>query len=251
MGLNVNIFLFLIGLSGSFIGALAGGGGLITLPAMMLVGIPVQFGIGANKFSFFCASLANTIQILKEKRLPKKILFSGTILGAAGGVTGGLVTANVEEKILNIVVFFLLSFALVMTAVKKPVEQEEENCPPKESTLKQKILTFLIGVYDGGFGPGSATLGIMMFMYRGYQYIHSVHLTRMLVMGSCTGAMIVFWRSGFINWNYVIPLTMGSIIGAQAGFQLLPKISQKTAKTLLMIITILLIVQIFIKILPK
>ncbi|NLI92122.1 MAG: sulfite exporter TauE/SafE family protein [Peptococcaceae bacterium] len=251
MVLKDSIFLFSIGLSGSFIGSLAGGGGLITLPAMMLFGIPVQFGIGANKFSFLCASITNTIQILKEKRIPKKILFSGTVLGAAGGFTGGLVTSNIEEKILNIAVLFLLSFALVMTVIKKPKEQEDENSPPEKSTLKQKILTFFIGVYDGGFGPGSATLGIMMFMHRGYQYIQSVHLTRMLVMGSCTGAMIVFLENGFINWNYVIPLTMGSIIGAQIGFQILPKISQKTAKTLLMIITVLLIVQIFLKIMPK
>jgi uncharacterized membrane protein YfcA len=246
-----SIFLFLIGLSGSFIGAIVGGGGLITLPAMMLLGIPAQFGIGANKFSFFCASMANTIQILKEKRLARKTLFSGTILGAAGGITGGLVTANIEEKALNIMIFFLLSFALVITNVKKPAEQENENSPPEESTLKQKILTFFIGVYDGGFGPGSATLGIMMFMHRGYQYIQSVHLTRMLIMGSCTGAMLVYLKGGFINWNYVFPLTIGTIIGAQTGFQLLPKISQKTAKILLMVITVLLIVQILIKIIAN
>jgi uncharacterized membrane protein YfcA len=83
MGFKESIFLFLLGLSGSFIGTLAGGGGLVTLPAMMLFGIPAHFGIGANKFSFVCATSFNVIQIFKEKLIAAKVLFSGTIVGLA------------------------------------------------------------------------------------------------------------------------------------------------------------------------
>jgi uncharacterized membrane protein YfcA len=122
---------------------------------------------------------------------------------------GGFITSNINEKILNIVVIVLLSFALFVTMLKKPAQEDGQSHPRENSSLIQKTLSFFIAVYDGGFGPGSSTLGIMMFIHRGYRYMEAVYLTRMLILGSASGAMIVFWKNGFINWYYVIPLTVG------------------------------------------
>ncbi|WP_339063465.1 sulfite exporter TauE/SafE family protein [Tepidibacillus marianensis] len=74
--------------------------------------------------------------------------------------------------------------------------------------------------------------------------IQSVHRTRLLIFGSNIDALVIYFHTGFINWNYAIPLTLGSIVGAQIGFKVLPKIPQHIARIILMLITILLIFQI-------
>jgi uncharacterized protein len=137
---------------------------------------------GPINFSFVCASLFNIVQIFKEKLIPVKVLLGGAVLGLAGGLIGELVTSNIEEKILNIVVIVLLSFVLLITMFKKPVQEERQSGPPEKPSIMQSVLSFLIGIYDGGFGPGSATLGIILFMHRGYRYMEAVHLTRMLIL---------------------------------------------------------------------
>lgn len=242
------LFFFILGILANFIGTLVGGGGLITLPAMMLFGIQVQFGISLNKFASCLAASTNVLQIIRQNQIRRKTLFGVASLAFAGGICGALVTSNIDEKVLNILVIFLLSFALLITMLKRPPEQENTEGAVEKTSLLQRLLTYCLGVYDGGFGPGSSTLAIMMFLQRGYKYVHSVHLTRTLIVGSNAGALLIYLNNGFLNWNQAIPLGLGSIVGAQLGFLVLPKISQKAAKVILMVITILLIIQIIIKI---
>lgn len=241
------IFLFVLGFLGNLIGTLAGGAGLITIPAMMLSGFPVHLSIGVNKFASVVACLANVLQIIRGKLISEKTLISAAVFGIIGGIVGGIIASNMEEQTLNVVVIILLFFALVLTIVRKPTELKDNRGLQHSSPLIQKVLTYMIAVYDGFFGPGAATLAIIAFLQRGYRYIEAVHLTRIILLGSNAGAMIIFWESGFINWNYAIPLALGSIVGARVGFRVLPKISQEAARIVLMIISILLIIQILFK----
>ena len=97
-----------IGILGSFIGTLAGGGGLITLPAMILLGIPIHFSIATNKFSSGIASLSNLLVLLKIKELNIKIIFPYIISSIIGGGFGAIITANLPEKWLNQLQFVYL-----------------------------------------------------------------------------------------------------------------------------------------------
>ncbi|WP_339063466.1 TSUP family transporter [Tepidibacillus marianensis] len=130
------IIIFFIGLVGAFIGTLVGGGGLITLPAMLLFQIPVQTGIGTNKFSSGIAALSNVISIVRNKLIDGKVVAVTVLLGIAGGITGALVTTNIDEQILNGIVIFLLVFALAITILKKiTVITAETNSVEKETVL--------------------------------------------------------------------------------------------------------------------
>lgn len=105
------------------------------------------------------------------------------------------------------------------------------------------MIPFFIAAYDGGFGPGSSTFGILYYMRKQETYIKAVQLTRVLIFGSCAGGVIIFYHAGYIEWPFAIAMALGSIIGSQIGLIALPKIPMKTAKTLLITIICLLITQ--------
>ncbi|AEH47861.1 sulfite exporter TauE/SafE family protein [Parageobacillus thermoglucosidasius] len=236
-----------IGMISSFIGILAGGGGLITLSAMMLVGIPVQIGIATNKFSSGMAALTSVSYLLKNKHLSGKTIMRNVCIALAGGVSGALITSSMTERTMNIIALILLIFSFFVTLKTKQWVSSVKEAD-NDTSIISKIMPFFIAAYDGGFGPGSSTFGILYYMHRKNSYAKAVQLTRVLILGSCLGAFIVFYQTGFVQWHYAIALAIGSAIGSQMGLLVLPKVSLKLAKSLLMAIIFLLIVQVLFKI---
>jgi uncharacterized membrane protein YfcA len=238
-------FLLLMGLGmiSSFIGTLAGGGGIITLPAMMLVGIPIQVGIATNKFSSGIASFTSILYLLKNKVFTLKGLLPVIIISFFGGIVGAVATSSVTEQTMNIAALVLLVFALFVTMRNKKWVSAIQEASQK-SSLFSKITPFFIAIYDGGFGPGSATFGIIHFMREQYSYVKSAQLSRVLNFGSCAGAFIIFYQTGYVNWHYAIALAIGSSLGTQIGLVALPKIPLKLARTLLITIIFMLIGQV-------
>ncbi|MEX3747883.1 sulfite exporter TauE/SafE family protein [Lysinibacillus xylanilyticus] len=235
-----------IGIIAAFIGTLAGGGGLITIPAMMLVGIPIQTSIATNKFSSGIAALSSIFYLLYHQELRLTSIIKYVAVAISGGICGALLTVSMSEKTMNIIACILLIFALFVTLKNREwTVSSEENDTKHNNRFWQP---FLIAAYDGGFGPGSSTFSILYYLRYHYSYIKAVQLTRVLIFGSCTGAFLVFYQTGFIQWEYAIAMAVGSIIGSQLGLLVLPKIPIKAAKILLIVIISLLLIQVTIKI---
>ncbi|WP_369690102.1 TSUP family transporter [Effusibacillus lacus] len=82
------------------------------------------------------------------------------------------------------------------------------------------------------------------FMRKSNTYTKAVQLTRVLILGSCVGAFIIFYNTGFVQWDYAIVMAIGSALGSQIGLFALPHIPLKFAKALLLAIIFLLIGQV-------
>lgn len=239
---KLSMTLVSIGIFAAFIGTLAGGGGLITIPAMMLVGIPIQTSIATNKFSSGIAALSSIFYLLYHQELRLTSIIKYVAVAIAGGICGALLTVSMSEKTMNIIACILLIFTLFITLKNREwTVSSEENDTKHNNRLWQP---FLIAAYDGGFGPGSSTFSILHYLRYHYSYIKAVQLTRVLIFGSCTGAFLVFYQTGFIQWEYAIAMAIGSIIGSQLGLLVLPKIPIKAAKILLIVIISSLLIQV-------
>jgi uncharacterized membrane protein YfcA len=105
MDLNT-IILVSIGLGASFPGTIAGGAGLITVPAMMLTGIPVQTSIATNKFSSGIAAASSVFYLLHRKQMKGITILYIFLLALAGGIGGALWTSHLQEKSMNVLAFF-------------------------------------------------------------------------------------------------------------------------------------------------
>lgn len=233
------LFLF-IGIIGNVIGTLVGGGGLITLPTMMLMGVPVHSAIGANKVSNMVSAFSSFYTIYQRKELAWNEMRSVLLVSLIGGTLGGLFASFMSSQSLTFIAIILLGFALVISFMGGADFGDNERF-----TMNRKNGPILLGVgfYDGMFGPGSSTLALYTYAHEKISYIKAVGLSRVGVFAMCSGAAITYIATGKIEWPLTLILMIGSTIGAQIGLVLARKVKAHQVKLLLRIVTIVLIVQ--------
>ena len=104
----MGIILFIVGLVGNILGTLAGGGGLITLPTMLLLGMPAHSAIGANKVASMFSTFSSILIVLRNKELSKQELLPIVAIGGVGGVLGGLTASFFSAKTLTLIAISLM-----------------------------------------------------------------------------------------------------------------------------------------------
>lgn len=238
------VVLYFIGFIATTLGTLAGGGGLINLPAMLLLGIPIHSAIGANKVSNTVSSFSSFFVLLKRKRISLKDCIWIMPLSLAGGAAGGLIATKLSGQHLYILAIILLLFAFFTSFLGKGDFSGEERLKLGKVSIPG---LFGIGMYDGLFGPGQGTLMLYLFSYLKISYIQAVGYVRFATFFSCLGAAVTYIASGNIIWPLTIALLLGSVTGAQLGVRIAEKINPKYVKPILRIVTIALIIQIVIE----
>lgn len=234
------LLFLLIGIIGNVIGTLVGGGGLITLPTMMLMGVPVHSAIGANKVSNMVSAFSSFYTIYQRKELAWNEMRSVLLVSLIGGTLGGLFASFMSSQSLTFIAIILLGFALVMSFMGGADFGDKERF-----AMNRKNGPILLGVgfYDGMFGPGSSTLALYTYAHEKISYIKAVGLSRVGVFAMCSGAAITYIATGKIEWPLTLILMIGSTIGAQIGLVLARKVKAHQVKLLLRIVTIVLIIQ--------
>ncbi|PLR87238.1 sulfite exporter TauE/SafE family protein [Bacillus sp. V33-4] len=235
-----HIALIGIGLIAAFIGTLAGSGGLIGMPSMLLLGIPVHTAIASAKFSNIFSSFSSFFVLLKRKHISFKSAIKTAPFALGGGVCGGLLANSISDKTMTIAAIILLSIAFILTFVKKPQQQEITSA---ETGTDIYPYLFGISVYDGMFGPGQATLLMYTYLHKGLSYIKAMAYTRFQTFISCFGALFSYIAGGAFDLSIALYLSTGSIIGAQLAVRMADRVSVRYLKRLLHLITILLIIQ--------
>ncbi len=238
------IILILVGFLATFIGTIAGGGGMISLPAMLAIGVPIHSAIAANKFSNTFSSFSSFAVLLKEKKITLKSALIIAPFSLIGGITGGAIASSFTERNLTIFAIILLSFALLLSLKKKPQSSEG-----KTSNIPKKLLPILygVGIYDGMFGPGQATLSMYTYLHHGFSFIASMAFTRFQTFLSCFGAVMMYVSSGHFDLKVAVFLGIGSIIGAQCSVRVANKLPTRHLQVILRIVTVLLIFYLLVK----
>ncbi|MBS4189962.1 sulfite exporter TauE/SafE family protein [Bacillus sp. FJAT-49705] len=237
------VLLFLIGVCATTIGTLAGGGGLISFPAMLIMGIPVHSAIGANKVSNTISSFSSFYHLYRKKEISLKESFWIIPVSLSGGISGGYIASKISGENLQIIAMILLIFAFITSFSGKGNFTGEE--PLKMNKFSVPGL-FGIGIYDGLFGPGQGTLMLYLFGYLNIAYIQAVGLVRLATFSSCFGAAITYIATGKIIWPLTIALLLGSLTGAQIGVRIAKKLKPQIIKPILRMVTVALIIQIFV-----
>ncbi|KZZ85277.1 sulfite exporter TauE/SafE family protein [Bacillus sp. SJS] len=233
--------LLFIGAITSFLGTLAGGGGLIGMPAMILYGLPIHQIIAATKFSNTISSFSSFFFFLKSDEIKMKEVIKIIPFALAGGITGALLAGAIPEKFMNGIALILLAFALLLSLIKNPQKNSHQS---SKLPAKSFPMIFGIGAYDGLFGPGQATLSMYMYFQIGLSYLQSIAYTRFQTFISCIGAFTMYLSAGLVSFKVAIPLAIGSLIGAQLSVRTAKHISFASAKWIIRGVTLLLIGQI-------
>ena len=167
MTLSIGTFLFvcpLLFLAG-LVDAIGGGGGLISLPAYLIAGLPMHQAVATNKLSSTCGTTLATIRFIKNKLVNFKLAIPSVISAIIGSSIGAKLSLAMSEKIMEYILFIVLPLAAFIVLNKKWFKDN----PNAELKLNAKtymtaiIAALIIGMYDGFYGPGTGTFLIIAF----------------------------------------------------------------------------------------
>ncbi|MDD3279186.1 MAG: TSUP family transporter [Lachnospiraceae bacterium] len=147
-----------------FVDSIAGGGGLISLPAYMFAGLPAHAAIATNKMSSAMGTVVAALHFWKQGFMKWKICLPGIITAFVGSWCGARLNLFTDEKALQIMMLVLLPFiAFYVFRSKSLTKTAEEEYPLKRTILLCALISFVIGIYDGIYGPGTGTFLMLLF----------------------------------------------------------------------------------------
>ena len=148
---------------GGFVDAVAGGGGLISLPAYMIAGLPVHNAIATNKLSSAMGTSVATFHLARAHFIPWKKAVPCVIAALIGSNIGAHLALLVDAELFKRVMLVILPLtALYLLLRRKDFDDPGEELPPLKTLLLSVAIAFVIGAYDGFYGPGTGTFLILL-----------------------------------------------------------------------------------------
>lgn len=217
MDFDIILWLSLAALVAGFIDAIAGGGGLITLPALLLAGVPPTDAIATNKLQGTFGVATASASYWRAGALQLRPLVVAVAATAAGAAAGSMLVAHVDATILKSFMPFALIAAAIYFAATPYLREHAPHA--KLSALAFALgCAAPIGFYDGIFGPGAGSLYTLGFLaLTGCNLITATANAKILNFTSNLASLAVFLVSGHVNFAVGLPMAAGQMIGAWAG----------------------------------
>jgi uncharacterized membrane protein YfcA len=208
------VVLALAALGAGTVDAVAGGGGLVTLPALLTAGLVPHAALATNKGQSVWGSFAALIAFWRAGRVNKKQALYAFPLGFGGSFAGAALVTGVDKDALRPIVIAMLIGAAILLVVKKPAAMEDTRNRP----LVAAALALVIGAYDGFFGPGTGTFLIVGFVALcGRSLVHASADAKVVNFASNLAAVVVFAYEGLIVWEIALPMAVGQLVGGVIG----------------------------------
>jgi uncharacterized membrane protein YfcA len=242
--LNIGMLLFLIaaGFLASFIDSVVGGGGLISIPALLMAGLPPTVVLGTNKLAGTISSLTSTVTYIRSGKINFQLVKYLLPLSFVGSVLGVLTVKQISSDFLRPLIILLLILVTFYSLVKKEWGNESRF---EKFTFKTGILiaisSFVIGFYDGFFGGGTGSFLMFSFLLLGFDFIESAAKARLLNFTSNIAALLLFIYLRDVNFAYGIPMGISMLLGALVGSNVALRKGASYVKVLFVSVTILLI----------
>ncbi len=217
------LFLFFVGSFAGFVDSIAGGGGMIALPALMAVGIPPHIALATNKLQSSFGSLTATVNYAHKGLLHPKELLYGVFFTFLGATLGAFVVQYFSAGFLENFIIVMLVILFIYTAVFPKLGHEVV-----EAKMKKKFFYLffglLIGFYDGFFGPGTGSFWtIALVFFLGLNLKQATAQTKLFNFTSNIVSLTVFASMGLVLWYVGIIMGLGQILGAYLGSTLVSK----------------------------
>lgn len=236
-------FLFAAAFLAGFIDSIAGGGGMITVPAMLIAGFPPIETLGTNKLQSLFGSGSATLAYARGGHVELKTQLPMALMSGLGAAIGAILTTFIPGDVLKALMPLLL-IAIALYFGFKPRISDDDRHRRITPFLFGLTIVPLIGFYDGVFGPGTGSFFMLAFVtLAGFGLLKATAHTKMLNFASNIGAFLVFTVSGAISWKTGLVMGAGQFLGAQLGSKLAMKSGAKIIKPLLVVTCIALAVK--------
>lgn len=228
---------------GGFVDAIGGGGGLVTLPAYMLAGLPAHLAIATNKLSSTGGTLVTAIRFIKERLVSFPLAAPCVICAFFGSFFGARLSLLVDERHLKLIMLPALAVAAFFVLNKNMFGKEypKEGAFSKKTVLIACAASFLVGGYDGFYGPGTGTFLIIALNVFAHLDLKSANAqTKIINLTTNFTSLIVFIANGQIVWKLGLAAMACGIAGNYIGsFLALRKGSKITRPVILAVLALL------------
>ena len=235
--------VFLAGL----IDAIGGGGGLISLPAYLLAGLPPHYAVATNKLSSPGGTALATIRFLKNGLINLRLAVPAVIAAFLGSSLGSRISLMVPDKVITMTLFVILPVVSFLVMNRKLFRDN----PEKELVLNHRlyltatISAFVVGIYDGFYGPGTGTFLIIAFTVFAKLDVKTANAQAKIInLTTNLSALAVFLASGKV----IIPLGLAAMacnmLGGYIGSGMVLKNGSKIVKPCIILVLVLLLIKI-------
>ncbi len=235
--------LFLTG----FVDAIGGGGGLISLPAYMIAGLPVHTAIATNKLSSACGTTLSTIRFIKNGLVNFKLSIPSVVAAIWGSSLGANLSLRTDEKVMNYILFIVLPVAAFIVLNKKLFSDNKNSSLilSRETYLTVILFAFIIGMYDGFYGPGTGTFLIIAFTVFAKMNINNANAqSKVINLTTNLTSLTIFLFNGQCHLLLGLVGAVCNMAGNYVGSGLVMTKGSKIAKPIIIFVLFLLFLKI-------
>ena len=237
MALIVAVGVFLA----SFTDAIAGGGGIISVPTYLLAGLPAHYALGTNKLSAGLGTIASTGRFIKNGYVDWKLGVPSIVLALIGAHFGTSLQLMIEEKYLQYLLLIVLPVVAFVVLRQRELPEEKGEIAPKKQMAIVCAASLVVGAYDGFYGPGTGTFLLLIFCNLGKLDVRTAGGNVKLVnLSSNIASLLTSLLSGKVFLVLGLIGTVSSILGHFIGAGLAIKNGSKIVKPAIIIVLILL-----------
>jgi uncharacterized membrane protein YfcA len=253
---NTLLLLFLSGLAAGFVDSIAGGGGLITVPALLFAGLPPQIALGTNKLQSSCGTALAVYRYAGSGLVRWKDVRFAVVASFLSAIGGALLVAYLPDTILRKGVPVLLIFvAVYMVLSREPSTLrkgagEKDGVAPALAAARLGPMAFgfcvgmALGFYDGFFGPGVGAFWTVCCMtLLGLGTLHATAYTKAANLASNLGSLVVFLGAGKVDWACAGVMLCGQLIGARAGSGVVLRNGARVIRPVLVVVAVVMAVR--------
>jgi len=230
----------------SFMDAIGGGGGIISLPTYLLAGLPMHYALGTNKLSSCIGTIASTVRFIKNGCVDWLLGIPSIALALVGAHLGTKLHLSMDEQYLKLVLLVVLPVIAVILLKKKDLPEQRKAM---NEWLRRSIIwgaSLLFGAYDGFYGPGTGTFLLLSFCYLAKIDVRTASGNVKLVnLSSNMGALFTSFMAGKVLIPLGLIAAVFSTAGQYIGAGLALKNGSKIVRPVILVVLVLLAVKVF------
>ena len=220
-----------------FIDAIGGGGGLISLPAYIIAGLPIHNAISTNKMSACMGTATATYKYARDGFINIRYAFGAVITALIGSTIGANIALRIDDGFFRILMLIILPVTAFYVFKTKSLSVEKEPYSTTKTILLCAAIAFVIGIYDGFYGPGTGTFLILLLTAVAHLDLHSSNgICKAINFSTNIASLVVF----LVNGTVLIPLGLAAgvfnIAGNYLGARSFEKGGDKITRPVILIV---------------
>lgn len=232
---HLALLLILAAFLAGFVDSIAGGGGLISVPALLLAGASPIEALATNKLQGTFGAATATVTYARAGHVDLRGQLGMAVISAIGGGLGALVAHLIPVGVLRVVMPVVL-VAVALFFALKPGLSDADRVERIRPGVFAVTAVPLIAAYDGFFGPGTGSFFMLAFvMLAGYGVLKATAHTKLLNFASNIGSLAVFVPSGAMWWAVGLCMAAAQVLGAAIGARLAMRVGARLIKPLLVV----------------